>query len=358
MAFKKDKTAVRRGAVWWMAAVLVLMAILAGCGGEKGDAGSSRQPAASESGSAGGENGNAGGESGSAGGQTGNGGDATRVVEHAMGSAEVSSNPQRVVVLTNEGTEALLALGVKPVGAVKSWTGNPWYDHIKDQMEGVTELGEESQPNIELIAGLQPDLIIANKMRHEKIYEQLKGIAPTVMAEDLRGEWQNNFKLYAEALNKKAEGDKLIAEFDKRIEDFRTKAGDKVKETVSVVRFMDGKTRVYHTDTFSGVIFGKIGLARNEMTLNSKETFVDEITKERIPEVDADRLFYFTYDVGDGKANKTEEEWTSDPLWQNLSAVKNGRAYKVSDAIWNTAGGILAANLMLDELYEIYELPK
>src|SRR5690606_22758430 len=146
---------------------------------------------------------------------------------------EIKGTPQKVVVLTNEGTEALLALGVKPIGAVRSWTGDPWYDHIKDEMEGVTVVGEESQPNLELIAGLQPDLIIGNKMRQEKVYEQLKAIAPTVMAEDLRGEWQINFKLYAEALGKSAEGDELMAAFDARIEDFKAKAGDKVNETVS-----------------------------------------------------------------------------------------------------------------------------
>lgn len=223
-------------------------------------------------------------------------------------------------------------------------------------MEGVTVVGEESQPNLELIAGLQPDLIIGNKMRQEKVYEQLKAIAPTVMAEDLRGEWKINFKLYAEALGKSAEGDELMAAFDARIEDFKVKAGDKVNETVSVVRFMAGKTRVYHTNTFSGIIFDQIGLARTEMTKNAKDTFVDEITKERLPEADADRLFYFTYETGDDKANATEQEWTNDPLWKSLNAVKNGRAYKVSDAIWNTAGGIKAANLMLDELYQIYEI--
>ncbi|AJY77465.1 ABC transporter substrate-binding protein [Paenibacillus beijingensis] len=277
-----------------------------------------------------------------------------RVVKHAMGETEIKGTPQRVVVLTNEGTEAVLALGVKPAGAVKSWTGDPWYDHIKQDMEGVTVVGEESQPNLELIAGLKPDLIIGNKMRQEKVYEQLKAIAPTVMSEDLRGNWKNNFKLYAEALGKSAEGGELLAAFDKRIEDFKTKAGDKVKETVSVVRFMAGKTRVYHTNTFSGIIFGQIGLARTEMTKNAKDTFVDEITKERLPEADADRLFYFTYDTGDGKGSETEQEWTGDALWKNLGAVKEGHVYKVDDAIWNTAGGIKAATLLLDQLYEIY----
>jgi iron complex transport system substrate-binding protein len=280
----------------------------------------------------------------------------TRVVEHAMGKTEIKGKPQKVVILTNEGTEALIALGIKPAGAVRSWTGNPWYDHIASDMEGVCELGEESQPNIELIAGLQPDLIIGNKMRQEKIYEQLQAIAPTVMSEDLRGNWKNNFKLYAEALGLKEEGDRQLAAYDARVQDFKAKAGDKTKETVSVVRFMGGKTRVYHTNTFSGIIFEQIGLARNEMTKNAKDTFVDEITKERLPEADADRIFYFTYETGDGKADQTEQQWTHDPLWKNLNAVKSGKVYKVDDAVWNTAGGIKAANLLLDELYKIYEL--
>ncbi|MUT67264.1 ABC transporter substrate-binding protein [Paenibacillus sp. NEAU-GSW1] len=280
----------------------------------------------------------------------------TRIVKHAMGETEIKGTPKRVIVLTNESTEAVLALGVKPVGAVKSFTGNPWYPHIEAEMEGVEVLGEESQPDLELIASLQPDLIIANKMRQEKIYEQLKAIAPTVVSETLRGEWKNNFKLYAEALGKTAEGDKLIADFDARIEEFKAQAGNKLKETVSFVRFMGGKTRVYHTDTFSGIIASQIGLARNEMTLNAKDTFVDEITKERLPEADAHRIFYFTYETGDGKGDEQEKEWTNDPLWQGLSAVKEGRAYRVNDAIWNTAGGIKAANLMLDELAEFYEI--
>ncbi|MEC0089580.1 ABC transporter substrate-binding protein [Paenibacillus macquariensis] len=279
-----------------------------------------------------------------------------RTVKHAMGETDIKGTPQRVVVLTNEGTEAVLALGIKPVGAVKSWTGSPWYEHIKADMEGVQELGEEGQPNLELIAGLEPDLIIANKMRHEEIYEQLKAIAPTIESETLRGDWKLNFKLYAEALGKSEEADKQLAAFDTRIEDFKTKAGDKLKDTVSVVRFMGGKTRVYHGDTFSGIIFDQIGITRNDMTLKSKETFVDEITKERLPEVDAHRLFYFTYDTGDGKGNDTEKEWINDPLWKGLSAVKEGRVYRVDDAIWNTAGGIKAANLLLDELYTIYDV--
>lgn len=334
MVKKGNMGKVRMG---WVLSALILVMIVTGCGSNNNSANGSNKVSDDAAG-------------------TEQSSDQVRTIKHAMGDTEIKGTPQRVVVLTNEGTEAVLALGIKPVGAVKSWTGSPWYEHIAADMEGVQELGEEGQPNLELIAGLQPDLIIANKMRHEEIYEQLKAIAPTVESETLRGDWKINFKLYAEALGKSEEADKQLAAFDSRVEDFKAKAGDKLKETVSVVRFMAGKTRVYHADTFSGIIFDQIGIARNDMTLNSKETFVDEITKERLPEVDAHRLFYFTYDTGDGKANDTEKEWVNDPLWKGLSAVKEGRVYRVDDATWNTAGGIKAANIVLDELYTIYDV--
>lgn len=283
----------------------------------------------------------------------------TYTIEHAMGSTEITGTPKKVVILTNEGTEALLSLGIKPVGAVQSWLGDPWYEHIASEMEGVEVVGTESEVNIEAIAALKPDLIIGNKLRQEKIYEQLKAIAPTVYSETLRGDWQENFKLYAKALNKEEEGQKVIDEFEARITELKETAGDKLNQEVSVVRFMAGLTRVYYTDTFSGVIFDKLGIKHSSSVQelfadNPDDLFVREVGKEVIPQMDADILFYFTYaPPGDTEATKTEEEWTNDPLWKNLEAVKAGKAYKVDDGIWNTSGGVLAAHKLLDDLEEI-----
>jgi iron complex transport system substrate-binding protein len=280
-------------------------------------------------------------------------------IEHAMGTTEIKGTPKRIVVLTNEGTEALLSMGVKPVGAVKSWTGDPWYDHIKDQMEGVQVVGTESEVNVEAIAALKPDLIIGNKLRQEAIYEQLKAIAPTVFSETLRGDWKENFKLYAKAINREEEGNKVIGEFDKRVEDIKAKLGDKKNMEVSVVRFMPGVTRIYYKDSFSGIIFDQLGLKRPAnleklFSDNPKDLFVREVGKELIPEMNGDILFYFTYETGDGKAAEREKEWTNDPLWKNLEVVKAGKAYKVDDDIWNTAGGVIAANLLLDDIEKYF----
>lgn len=275
-----------------------------------------------------------------------------RDINHAMGTTNVPDNPQRVVVLTNEGTEAVLAIGVKPAGAVRSWLGSPWYAHIAGKMEGVEVVGEESAINLELIAALQPDLILGNKTRQEKIYDQLSAIAPTVMAERLRGDWKKNLVLYADALGKKAEGEAALKRFDDRATALSAELGAKKAEKVSLIRFMPNLTRIYFKDTFGGMIFDQIGIQRP--AVQDKQGFADDVTKERIPEFDGDRLFYFVYETGDGAARKQADDWMAEPLWQNLPVVKAGKVYPVDDAIWNTAGGVIAANLLLDDIARAY----
>lgn len=273
---------------------------------------------------------------------------ASRTIEHAMGTTEIKGEPKRIVILTNEGTEALLELGIKPVGAVQSWTGNPWYKHIEKDMEGVQNIGFEDQPNMEAIVALKPDLIIGNKMRHEKIYEQLSQIAPTVYSNTLRGEWKENFLFYSKVLGKEKEGQEIISDFDKRASDIAKLAGDKLNTEISILRFMPGKTRIYLGDTFSGKILKQIGFARPESQRSTE--FTIEIGKERLKEADGDVIFYFTYETGNGEGTAREKEWLEGPMFKTLNAVNSNKVYRVDDAIWNTAGGVKAANLMLDDL--------
>lgn len=274
-------------------------------------------------------------------------------VEHSMGVAEIPETPERIVVLTNEGTEALLAMGIKPVGAVQSWLGDPWYEHIAEDMEGVEVVGTESGVNVEAIAALKPDLIIGTKLRQEDIYEQLNKIAPTVLSETLRGNWQENFTLYAKAANVTEKGQEVIDQYNQRIEDLSGELGDQLNKKISVVRFMAGDVRIYHMDSFTGIILKQLGFARAEGQ-DVNDFAESNVTKERIPAMDGDVLFYFTYETGDGEATKIEEEWINDPLFQKLEAVKSGNIHRVSDAIWNTSGGVISANLVLDEIESIF----
>ena len=272
----------------------------------------------------------------------------SREIKHAMGTTKVAEIPDRVVVLTNEATDNILALGVIPVGAVRSWWGDPYFEYIQSDLQEVPIVGEEIQPSLEKIAALKPDLIIGSKVRHQGIYPQLSQIAPTVYSETLGADWKDNFTLYAKALNKEEKAQQMLDRWDRRVADFQSKMGDKLDREVSVVRFLPGQARIYHQDNFAGKILKEIGFKRPESQQEDK--FADEITLESISQADGDIIFYMTFDPEDGESTKFAQKWLDNPLWKSLKASKNKQVYQVNDVYWNTGAGIQAANKMLDDL--------
>lgn len=274
-------------------------------------------------------------------------------VTHAMGTTNVPDAPQRVVVLTNEATEAVLELGVTPVGAAVSWFGDPWYPFLGDQMTGVEVLGTELDVNLELVAALQPDLIIGSTKRHEDIYPQLSAIAPTVYVVDAT-DFQANMVIYADALGRAAEGEAALADYNTDLAALQEALGEAMDETVSVVRFVPGQMYAYQLNSFSGIVLGAIGFARPD--LQAEEGFAAAIGRESIPDLDADRLFYLTFDTGNGEGMSLRDEMLADPLWANLPVVQNDMAFEVDDGTWATSQGILAARAMLRDIADIYEV--
>ena len=84
------------------------------------------------------------------------------------------------------------------------------------------------------------------------------------------------------------------------MKDLKAKLGDKVNQEISMVRFMPGDVRIYHGDTFSGVILKELGFKRHGD--QNKDDFAERnVSKERISAMDGDVLFYFTFDKGNEK---------------------------------------------------------
>lgn len=292
--------------------------------------------------------------------------DEVRIVNHAMGVTEIKGTPKRVVTLYQGATDTALALGVTPVGVVESWVQKPMYTYLSDKLSGVPIIGLETQPNLEEIAKLNPDLIIASKIRHEKIYEQLSQIAPTVSHETVF-KFKETTELLGNALNKEDEANKLLADWNTRVTKFNENVKAELSDTwpieVSVLNFRTDHARIYVTG-FAGDILKDLGFVRSEIQTKAAEegkVVVKLTSTESIPSMDGDMFFTFAADGHNPDADaiqQTVDAWTSHPLWNQLRAVKNDKNYMVDDVAWNMGGGIIAANNMLDQLYEIFEIDK
>ncbi|MFF3924395.1 ABC transporter substrate-binding protein [Paenibacillus lactis] len=279
--------------------------------------------------------------------------EAKRTIKHAMGETVVEGTPQKVVTLFQGATDSALALGVKPAGAVEAWIEQPWYHYIREQMDGVENLGSENQPNLEKIAALKPDVIVASKTRHEEIYTQLSGIAPTVMTEEVHI-WKDSLALTAEALNKQEVEAAFLERWENEVTDFKENMGDKLNLEAGIVDFRADHARIVHTG-FSALVLDELGIAR-PTEQKGEDWGVKLVSKENIPQMDADILFDQTSTSrGDGRLD-LRKEWTGHPLWSNLRAVQNNRVYEVDTAVWNNGSGPLAAEEMLKDLKEFYDL--
>jgi iron complex transport system substrate-binding protein len=108
-------------------------------------------------------------------------------IEHKFGSTEITEAPERVVVVGLTDQDALLALGVVPVG-VTYWYGDkelggiyPWAEEAIGDAERPTLLDNTNGIDVEAIAALAPDLIIGQYAGvTQKEYDLLSKLAPTV----------------------------------------------------------------------------------------------------------------------------------------------------------------------------------
>lgn len=278
-------------------------------------------------------------------------------IKHILGTTTIEGTPKKVVTLYQGATDTILEFGIKPVGVVESWAQQPMYDYLKADLEDVTYVGLETQPNLEEIAALKPDLIIATQVRHEEIYEQLNEIAPTVVNTTLY-DFRETANLLGQALGQEDKAKSLIGDWENRVADFKTKieANKEYPFSVAVTNYREDHARIY-VKGFAGSILTELGFKGPKNLEGQDELDIVKLNdKETITQMDADAIFQFKED--NAAVENTYKEWTAHPLYKELDAVKNDRVYTVDEIVWNFAGGLQSANLMLDDLYTHFELEK
>ncbi|UGY92433.1 ABC transporter substrate-binding protein [Streptomyces gobiensis] len=280
-----------------------------------------------------------------------------RTVEHAMGKTELKKAPERVVALDMTFVDATLALETEVVGYTtfeKPDEKLPEYfgGDVKKYAAKATPVGLLEEPSLEKILSLKPDLIISAKVRHEKLYKQLQEIAPTVFTEDTGATWKENLDLVGKALGKEELAKEKISAFDKRAKQI----GDSVRKkedgnpSVSVVRFVDGPTRLYKEDTYIGVILNDLGFDKPKDAQGTG--FNADISEEEIKKVDADDIFVTAYPDAQGASKKSQRKYQANPLWKQLK----GDVHEVDDTTWMLAVGLYGAEAVLDDIAKTYEV--
>ena len=279
-------------------------------------------------------------------------------INHLAGETCVPNSPQRIVDLT--GLDYALSLGIKPIASDGAAQAN---FYLQDGVDGIEDVGGDDTPNFERILELKPDLIIGGSYLNVN-YDLLSNIAPTVVIQDdYSGQWKDVFMQYGATLGKTEKAEQVIERYYERAQAFQQQMGVRAAETeVSVVRVYPTQINLYLADSFCGTVIADAGLSRppsQNLTASEAGTLFGnqiqyEVSKEKIPEMDGDAIFLWTFGHRDEIAQNAQyakAQLKADPLWSTLSAVQQDQVYEVPGEYWIGSGPI-AANAVLDDLFK------
>lgn len=148
-------------------------------------------------------------------------------VEDALGTVVLPKAPEKIVTMEFGFADALVTLGLQPVGVADDDDSALFMDAVKSQLTNYKSVGSRYEPNIELISSLQPDLIIVDLNKHKEAFEQLKGIAPLLVLDDFQADYDQmlkNYMIIAKAVGKEAEGAKRLEEHQAKMDAAKQKS--------------------------------------------------------------------------------------------------------------------------------------
>ncbi|MDP9403432.1 MAG: ABC transporter substrate-binding protein [Actinomycetota bacterium] len=285
---------------------------------------------------------------------SGNGGDATRTARADSGTIDVPADPKRVVAAIGSFETDMVAVGVMPV-LTTSFAG-PWVELDKS-----VTITENILPTAEELLAVEPDLIVGwNWVTKEPSFEQIRKVAPYVGlgespatagpgfdSSQAMKSWDRLFLSVCDAVGRRSQGEKLVAEFEARLDDLAERRQGKPDISVARIEFYEAGSFSYRgQNEDTAELMRRIGL-----TVVGPDDSVKKESLERLPEIDADWL---VVPVGNENIPRAlYDEVAATPLFQSIPAVKAGRVHLVDADLWPGLGH-LWARALADDLERLF----
>ena len=245
----------------------------------------------------------------------------TRKVETVKGEVEIPANPKRIVDISGS-SEELVLLGHNVVGTanVDSYDTENVPSYMKESLKDAKVVGHSMMEtaDVEAILACEPDLIIMST-RQEKIYDELKEIAPTVMLEDQSNDWEDKLEDVAELFGQEDEAQKWLDAYYAKAE----KLGKEIKKangedtTYLTVLASSGSFMVFSEGGIGTVLKDDMKLPQPANMPEQDSITLPTVTMEGLSEIDADHIIVIATE-----SDKADLEASS--VWSQIRAVKDG----------------------------------
>lgn len=271
-------------------------------------------------------------------------------ITDVKGEIEIPAKPERIVDLSGN-SDILSILGYKVIGTANSdaYDYKKFPTYLEDTLKGATILGYSMQDtmDVEAIMNLKPDLIIISTVQ-EKMYDQLKEIAPTVMIKLKALNWKEDVKAFSKVFNKEEAANTWLQNYDKKAKE----AGEKVKQAqgkdTTYLSFLasSGQFYVFDGAGFGSVLYEDMGLSKPEGMPEQKDISLPVVTYEGLAKIKADHIFVIS-------TNEDLNVLEGNAIWNSLPAIKEGKVTKMTASPYFVQGySSIGREKLLDEIVE------
>jgi iron complex transport system substrate-binding protein len=249
-------------------------------------------------------------------------------IEHRYGETEFEEKPARIVTVGLTDHDALLALGVAPVG-VSDWFGEqpfatwPWAtDALGDAEPEIVTPAESEGINFEAIAAQRPDAIIALYSDVSKEdYGKLDAIAPTVAPPegytDYGIPWQESTRIVGKVVGESERAEDLVADVEQRLTDAREEHPEFEGATSIVATPYEG-IFIYGIEDPRGRLLQSLGFELpKELTDAAESEFGGNLSVEKAELLDLDAIIWLDPEDADGPLGG--------PVYESLAVHTEGR---------------------------------
>ncbi|MCA2015806.1 ABC transporter substrate-binding protein [Vibrio tritonius] len=271
-------------------------------------------------------------------------------VTDSHGQFTIDSTPKRIVALEFSFVDALVSVGVSPVGIADDNDANRLLPAVRQELSNDwRSVGTRSQPSLEVIAALKPDLIIADTDRHSAVYKELSKIAPTLLLPSRRETYQDNLKsaaIIGKVVGRDTQMQARLKQHEERMNEYaKALSSLKGKPVLFGVARANG-FYAHSADSYDGGVIQRLGLTPPTGLDNEQASRL--ISLEQLLGLNPQYLV-----VGDYVKDSIVDQWQNQPLWQALQAVRAKHIYHVDGNMWARCRGILAAEFMAQDLLKL-----
>lgn len=280
--------------------------------------------------------------------------------------SQVPEHPVRIVTLSEPALDGILALGLTPVGTVTGRGQSTVSPYLMERAANIPILGAVAQPNYEAIGAAEPDLILVDGTsinNNPPAIQTLRNIAPTVYTGYAGGDWRENLRMVANAVNLQQEGEDIIANFAEEANALSAElAGPYGDSTFSIVRWQGNAPSLILKELPAGRVLEEVGLRRPEFQDRFGRGHSEPVSVENINTIDADYMFFGT--LGGSSVSNPTAGGTADlagaqdalaqavevPGFTDLNCYQNDAIIPVDGAAWTSTGGPLLAHKILEDI--------